>query len=54
LGLISCISNSAHPHSHPHPHKNLVHELVNNQGLQCLINIGEASDQNYILRGRES
>ncbi len=36
--------------------KDLVHEFVNNQGLQCLIEIGRAADQNYqnyILRGRE-
>lgn len=34
--------------------KDLVHEFVNNQGLQCLIKIGGAADQNYqnyILRG---
>ena len=34
--------------------KDLVHEFVNNQGLQCLIKIGRAADQNYqnyILRG---
>jgi hypothetical protein len=31
-----------------------VHEFVNNHGLQCLIKIGGAADQNYqnyILRG---
>ncbi len=36
--------------------KDLVHEFVNNQGLQCLVKIGGAADQNYqnyILRGRE-
>ncbi len=36
--------------------KDLVHEFVNNQGLQCLIKIGGAADQNYqnyILRGSE-
>ncbi|CAF3773395.1 unnamed protein product [Rotaria socialis] len=27
--------------------KDLVHEFVNNQGLQCLIKIGGAADQNY-------
>ena len=35
--------------------KDLVHEFVNNQGLQCLVKIGGAADQNYqnyILRGR--
>lgn len=33
--------------------KDLVHEFVNNQGLQCLIKIGQLADQhyqNYILR----
>ena len=37
--------------------KDLVHEFVNNQGLQCLVKIGGAADQNYqnyILRGRSS
>ncbi len=37
--------------------KDLVHEFVNNQGLQCLVKIGGAADQNYqnyILRGREN
>lgn len=32
-----------------------MHEFVNNQGLQCLVKIGGAADQNYqnyILRGR--
>ncbi len=36
--------------------KDLVHEFVNNQGLQCLVKIGGAADQNYqnyILRGSE-
>ncbi len=36
--------------------KDLVHEFVNNQGLQCLIKIGGAADQNYqnyILRGKQ-
>jgi hypothetical protein len=36
--------------------KDLVHEFVNNQGLQCLVKIGGAADQNYqnyILRGRK-
>jgi intergrase/recombinase len=36
--------------------KDLVHEFVNNHGLQCLIKIGGAADQNYqnyILRGRK-
>ena len=35
--------------------KDLVHEFVNNQGLQCLVKIGGAADQNYqnyILRGK--
>ena len=35
--------------------KDVVHEFVNNQGLQCLVKIGGAADQNYqnyILRGR--
>ncbi|CAF3636334.1 unnamed protein product [Rotaria sordida] len=27
--------------------KDLVHEFVNNQGLQCLVKIGGAADQNY-------
>lgn len=37
--------------------KDLVQEFVNNQGLDCLIKIGLASDQhyqNYILRGELS
>ena len=32
-----------------------MHEFVNNQGLQCLIKIGQLADQhyqNYILRGK--
>lgn len=35
--------------------KDFVHEFVNNQGLQCLIKIGQSADQhyqNYILRGK--
>jgi hypothetical protein len=37
--------------------KDLVHEFVNNQGLQCLVKIGGAADQNYqnyILRGKKN
>jgi len=34
--------------------KDLVHEFVNNDGLDCLIKVGAEADQNYqnyILRG---
>lgn len=34
--------------------KDLVHEFVNNDGLDCLIKVGSEADQNYqnyILRG---
>ena len=34
--------------------KDLVHEFVNNDGLECLIKVGSEADQNYqnyILRG---
>lgn len=35
--------------------KDLVHEFVNNDGLDCLIKVGSEADQNYqnyILRGK--
>ena len=35
--------------------KDLVHEFVNNDGLDCLIKVGAEADQNYqnyILRGK--
>ena len=35
--------------------KDLVHEFVSNDGLECLIKVGMEADQkyqNYILRGR--
>ena len=35
--------------------KDLVHEFVNNDGLDCLIKVGSEADQNYqnyILRGQ--
>ena len=34
--------------------KDLVHEFVNNDGLECLMKVGSEADQNYqnyILRG---
>lgn len=37
--------------------KDLVHEFVNNDGLDCLIKVGTEADQNYqnyILRGEVS
>lgn len=37
--------------------KDLVHEFVNNDGLECLIKVGSEADQNYqnyILRGDSS
>ena len=38
----------------PQDDKDLVHEFVNNDGLDCLIKVGTEADQNYqnyILRG---
>ena len=35
--------------------KDLVHEFVNNDGLECLMKVGSEADQNYqnyILRGK--
>ena len=38
----------------PQDDKDLVHEFVNHDGLECLIKVGSEADQNYqnyILRG---
>lgn len=40
----------------PQDDKDLVHEFVTNDGLQCLITVGTDADQNYqnyILRGKD-
>ena len=41
----------------PQDDKDLVHEFVNNDGLDCLIKVGAEADQNYqnyILRGEKT
>ena len=41
-------------HSPLQDDKDLVHQFVNNDGLDCLIKVGSEADQNYqnyILRG---